>query len=348
VNVLFNRYLQDVYTGYKVFTRAAFDGLSMTARTFTVEMELTAHFLRKGLVIYEVPISYRARTYSEGKKIHFSDGFRAVGAAVRYRFQPSRAGRAPTGPAARRAPDAPGALDGLEGDLGSIHARGLEDLAQAGAYRRYITQQVTPHLGASVLQVKAGLGDLTAHLAAGRERLIATDDDPVCLRGLGERFSGPGPVEVAPLDLGQEVKADPPVDSVLAVNVIEYAEDDVAVLRRMAAAARPGGNLVLLVAGYPSLAGAFEKAVGQRRYTPGGLREAVMAAGLSVERLGPINLLGGVAWWLAVRMAGMARPTPALVSAYDRLVVPAERLIERNTDIPFGQSLLCVARVPAG
>ena len=71
VNVLFNRYLADVYTGYKVFTRDAFSGLRLTAKTFTVEMELTAHFLRKGLVIYEVPISYRARTYAQGKKIHF-------------------------------------------------------------------------------------------------------------------------------------------------------------------------------------------------------------------------------------------------------------------------------------
>jgi len=96
INVAFNRYLSDVYTGYKVFTREAFQGLHLTARTFTVEMELTAHFLRKGLVIFEVPISYRARTYAEGKKIHFKDGFLAAGAVLRYRFR-----RAPrrTGPA---------------------------------------------------------------------------------------------------------------------------------------------------------------------------------------------------------------------------------------------------------
>jgi glycosyltransferase involved in cell wall biosynthesis len=74
VNVLFNRYLSDVYTGYKVFTRKAFEGLTLTAKTFTVEMELTAHFWRQGLVIYEVPISYRARTYSQGKQLHLSDG----------------------------------------------------------------------------------------------------------------------------------------------------------------------------------------------------------------------------------------------------------------------------------
>src|SRR6266536_1836736 len=102
VNLAFNRYLSDVYTGYKVFTRQAFSGLRLSAKTFTVEMELTAHFLRKGLVVFEVPISYRARTYAEGKKIHFRDGFLAAGAVLRYRFQPAPPR---SGPVARGAPD---------------------------------------------------------------------------------------------------------------------------------------------------------------------------------------------------------------------------------------------------
>jgi SAM-dependent methyltransferase len=346
VNVLFNRYLADVYTGYKVFTRAAFQGLHLTARTFTVEMELTAHFLRRGLVIYEVPISYRARTYAQGKKIHFKDGFLAVGAALRYRFAPQRDHHG-GGPVGRYAPDAPGALD-TSAAGGGIHARGLEDLATAGAYRRYIAQHVGPHLGPSVLQVKAGLGDLTAHLATGRQRVVAAEDDPICIRGLEGRFAGRPEVEVAELDLGADLKTTPPVDSVLAVNVIEYLDDDVTALRRMAAAAVPGGSVVLMVAGYPALAGAYERAVGQRRYTPDSLRTVVERAGLTVERLAPVNLLGGLAWWLAVRVGGVARPTPALVSLYDRVVVPAERLIERRAEPPFGQSLLCVARVPVG
>jgi hypothetical protein len=121
--------------------------------------------------------------------------------------------------------------------------------------------------------------------------------------------------------------------------------DDVTAVRRMAAAAEPGGTLVLIVAGYPSLAGAYEQALRQRRYTPASLRGTVEEAGLDVVELRPINLLGGLAWWLAVRVAGIARPTPGLVRLYDRLVVPAERVIERRLEPPFGQSLVCVARV---
>lgn len=347
VNILFNRYLEDVYTGYKVFTREAFSGLRLSAKTFTIEMELTAHFLRKGLVIYEVPISYRARTYSQGKKIGFKDGFLAAGAVLRYRFAPPSAPRnQPAGPVALRAPDGPGALDALEGELGTIHRRGLEDLVRAGAYRRFLTDQVTPYLGASLVHVKAGLGEVTERLAVGRSRAVAADDDPFCLHALTERARNHPTMEVVPLDLGQELKVEPPVESALAVNVLEYVRDDAATLRRIAAAVIPGGNVVLWVAGYPSLAGAYDRAAGLRRYTPSGLRSAVQAAGLQVEALRPVNFLGAVAWWLAVRMAGQGRPTPALVSLYDRLVIPAERAIQRRLQPPFGQSLMCVARVP--
>jgi SAM-dependent methyltransferase len=339
VNVAFNRYLSDVYTGYKVFTRRAFSGLRLTARTFTVEMELTSHFLRKGLVIFEVPISYRARTYAEGKKIHFRDGFLAVGAVLRYRLRPAPR---ELGPAARRAPDSPGVVRAVDGGA-TIHTLGLEDLTAARRYRRYLFGQLAPYLGQDVLEVGAGLGDFSAQLL-DRERLVVTDSDPVCLRALEERFSGRPGVEVI---AGDHLKVEPPVDTVVAIHVLERMADDVAALRGMAGAAVPGGRLLLLVAGYPQLAGPFDRALGHlRRYTPDGLRAAVEAAGLVPEVVRPVNLLGGLAWWAAVRVGRQGRPTPALVRLYDRLVIPAERLLERRVRPGFGQSVLCVARVP--
>ena len=98
---------------------------------------------------------------------------------------------------------------------------------------------------------------------------------------------------------------------------------------------------------FPSLAGAYDEALGHlRRYTPDSLRGAVETAGLVPEVIRPVNLLGGLAWWAAVRVGRQARPTPALVGLYDRLVVPAERVLERRLRPGFGQSILCVAQVP--
>ena len=344
VNVAFNRYLSDVYTGYKVFTRRAFQGLRLSAKTFTVEMELTAHFLRKGLVVFEVPISYRARTYAEGKKIHFRDGFLAAGAVLRYRFQPAPGAPGALGPAARRAPDAPGALRSVDGEAG-IHALGLEDLAAARQYRRYMYDLVAPYLGERVLEVEAGLGDFSSQLA-DRERLVVSELDPICLRALEERFAGRPAVEIIEAH-PTELKVEPRVDTVVALNVLDRLGDDVAALRSIATSVEPGGAVLLVVPGYPQLSGAFDKALGNaRRYTPRTLGDAVTGAGLVPEVIRPVNLLGGIAWWAAVRVARQARPTPTLVTLYDRLVVPAERAIERRIQPAFGQSIFCVARVP--
>jgi hypothetical protein len=124
-------------------------------------------------------------------------------------------------------------------------------------------------------------------------------------------------------------------------------DDDVAALRAMGRAALPGGRVLLVVPAYPSLAGAYDDALGHlRRYTPDSLRDAVETGGLVPEVIRPVNLLGGLAWWAAVRVGRQGRPTPALVRLYDRLVVPAERLLERRLQPRFGQSILCVAQVP--
>jgi SAM-dependent methyltransferase len=144
-----------------------------------------------------------------------------------------------------------------------------------------------------------------------------------------------------------KLKVEPPVDSVVALNVLERMVDDVAALRAMARTTLPGGRVLLVVPAYPSLAGAYDEALGHlRRYTPDSLRDAVETAGLAPEVIRPVNLLGGLAWWAAVRVGRQARPTPALVRLYDRLVVPAERLLERRLQPRFGQSILCVAQVP--
>jgi SAM-dependent methyltransferase len=235
-------------------------------------------------------------------------------------------------------------LRAVEGDAG-IHTLGLEDLAAARRYRRYIHDLLAPHLGNRVVEVEAGLGDFSSQLA-GRERLVLTELDPICLRALEQRFGSRPGVEIIEAHPAR-LKIEPRVDTVVALNVLDRLGDEVAALRSMGGSVEPGGAVLLLVPGYPQLAGAFDQALGhERRYTPEMLSEAVTAAGLIPEVIRPVNLLGGIAWWAAVRVARQARPTPTLVNLYDRLVIPAERAIERRIQPSFGQSIFCVARVP--
>jgi glycosyltransferase involved in cell wall biosynthesis len=80
--------LSDMETCYKVFRREVVDGIALRSSRFGIEPELTAKVARKSARIYEVPISYRGRTYAEGKKIGWKDGFSAIWAILRYNLAP--------------------------------------------------------------------------------------------------------------------------------------------------------------------------------------------------------------------------------------------------------------------
>jgi len=85
-NVLYNTAITDMETGYKVFKREVINNLDIKSRDFTVEAEITAKVFKKKLKVYEVPISYHGRSYSEGKKIRWYHGISAIWALFKYKF----------------------------------------------------------------------------------------------------------------------------------------------------------------------------------------------------------------------------------------------------------------------
>jgi SAM-dependent methyltransferase len=238
---------------------------------------------------------------------------------------------------------------GQDGVLALDEARALENHlggTSAVKYRRYQYDLISPHLGRSLLEVGAGLGEFSEQLTQ-LERLVLTDTDPLCLTRLSERFAGRDDVTVAPMDLDGKLELEEPVETVLAMNVLEHIEDDVAALRGMAAMTTPGGNVVLWVPAYMQLYGEFDRLVGHyRRYTPKSLTAVVKEAGLVTDLVKPVNLLGGIAWWAAVRRGGAQSSSSKLVDYYDRFVVPMTRTLEKRWTPPFGQTVLCVARKP--
>lgn len=87
-NVLYNTTLTDMETGYKAFTLEVLRAVEpLKESDFRIEPELTAKICRGGFRVYEVPISYYGRSYAEGKKITWRDGFPALYALVKYRFR---------------------------------------------------------------------------------------------------------------------------------------------------------------------------------------------------------------------------------------------------------------------
>ena len=85
-NILYNNILSDMETGYKVFKREMVIDIPLHAKKFEFEPEFTAKLLKRNIHIYEVPISFNPREYSEGKKIRMWDAFEALWALIKYRF----------------------------------------------------------------------------------------------------------------------------------------------------------------------------------------------------------------------------------------------------------------------
>lgn len=85
-SALFNRYITDAYTCYKFFSRDYYEQLELTADGFEIEAELTGGLLRTDARVFEMPISYQARTRAEGKKIRSRDGVRGLLRLLRVRL----------------------------------------------------------------------------------------------------------------------------------------------------------------------------------------------------------------------------------------------------------------------
>jgi glycosyltransferase involved in cell wall biosynthesis len=86
-NLLTGLAIHDVTACYKVFRRDLLERMHLRSDRFSVETEMTVKVAKLGARIYEVPIVYRGRTYAEGKKISWQDGWKAFYDLIRYRFK---------------------------------------------------------------------------------------------------------------------------------------------------------------------------------------------------------------------------------------------------------------------
>jgi dolichol-phosphate hexosyltransferase len=90
-NILFNTYISDMETCYKVMPVTTWRSLGLTSNRFDIEPEITAKLLKLGHRIYEVPITYAARSREQGKKLTWMDGVKAVSTLTRIRLGRDRA-----------------------------------------------------------------------------------------------------------------------------------------------------------------------------------------------------------------------------------------------------------------
>lgn len=330
-NALTNLNLTDMETCYKAFRREVIQAVDIEEDRFGFEPEVTAKLAQAGVRIYEVGITYRGRTYAEGKKITWKDGVRAAYCMIKYSPVRSR----------RQLRDARVSFEEADAQLADT-LDNLDDVT--GQYAAWIGEMLEPHLGTHVVEVGAGHGTITEQMRKPGRTVVASDLAPRCIEVLQQRFGDAEDVTVMQGGL-EELTTAP--DSVVLVNVLEHVAEDVALLSKIRTTLRPGGKVLLYVPALPVLYSDFDRRIGHvRRYRRSTLGTAMSRAGLEVESMRYVNAPGLLAWWLVVKKLGMTPTDRGLAGVYDRLVVPLVKRLEADREVPFGQSLLAVGVAP--
>ncbi len=221
----------------------------------------------------------------------------------------------------------------------------LEDLRSAVNYRRWVAGLAAPHLGEHPVEIGSGRGDYALEWVASDRRVTVSEADPARLAALRTRFADDPRIDVLHLPAPFTRTGDH--SAAVAINVLEHITDHVGALRSFAGLVRPGGRVVVFVPAFPLAMSDFDRTIGHaRRYRRRTLEAAARDAGLTVEVCHHVNLLGLLAWIVLMRLLGGRPKEGALLTVFDRLVVPVLARIEARVRPPFGQSLLLVARVP--
>ena len=224
----------------------------------------------------------------------------------------------------------------------------LEVLADMPNYYSWIMSRFAPQVRGAVLEYGAGMGTISAHLLPLSTRLTLVEPSPNLSGPLRARFAGVATVDVVHETLESHVvKIEPAsVDTIVLVNVLEHIEDDRAALRRLMAALRPGGHLLLFVPALQFLMSDLDRELGHfRRYHRPELAAKVTASGGVVEVCRYMDLIGVMSWFLLNTLLGSTKFNPKMVAINDRAVVPLSRALERVA-APFGKNLILVARKP--
>lgn len=300
-----------------------------------------------GFAVDEVPIVFRPRVVGIGRLDagdlrEFAAGLGPTRRRVRRVRRQMRSNQALW---AQRNPR----LRAQAGGTGSMFgaAEELAALSESGRFQAWIADTLLPHLGQRVLEVGAGEGAVATRLADAGRHVTAIEPAANVFPRLVERTAS-NPRVTARCVTSQQLLDEQlvPFDSAVYVSVLEHILDDVDELRTAAQLVKPGGTVAVFVPAMPSLYGSLDFKSGHyRRYDRSLLVSVIESAGLRVEHIAYMDILGVLPYLVMYRLLDVQRLDSGSSALYDRVIVPVSRRLERLLGAPVrGKNLVAVAR----
>ena len=211
----------------------------------------------------------------------------------------------------------------------------LTAVDQAGNFTSWMYEQINPHLQGNILEIGSGLGTYSKKILRDfpRGKIFLSDVDPTYIETLKNNFGWEANVKVIGLDLenGSDFAAiDTPIDSAVALNVLEHIRDDVRALSHVHEVLRPGGRFVLLVPAHKFLYNRMDEAVGHfRRYTKKELIQKASDSGFTIRDLFYFNFASLFGWYVNGNILKKGTVAEGVLGFFDKMV-PILRFCERK------------------
>ncbi len=280
--------LTDMETCYKAFRSSILKTIPLRSNRFGMEPELTAKIAKRGLSVYEVPISYHGRRYSEGKKIGWKDGVSAIKTIIKYWLIDD---------CYVDSADNPGLLRRME---------------QSRNFTRLLIRKSVKYFGNRLLEIGSGLGNISRYLPQ-KERLTLSDPIKGNYDILKNSYDGNAVVDVRHFNLEQDNSCPLPdqgyYDTILLFNQLEHFEDDVQALKNASNYLEDDGQILIVVPKESCWCPLKQYGGYKRRYRKKTLIQKLDQAGLQPKSIEKFNALGAFLWrWNRIRMRPAENP----------------------------------------
>ena len=337
------RNIKDSTTSFRVYNRVAvsklqrdlvgFNGFSFFGASIAIASA-------QGLKVTEIPIHFRPRL-SGVSNLRFKQILRAVSdlpsiRSTRHMVKAREEGFL-------------GASHGQDGSDNYNARRELELLSNTPTSTRLILNQFDHLLGRNILEIGAGLGQISSMLVKNGRLITSLEPDPklcqqlkAATQSLGVR-SFPSTLEGA-LTSGQ-ITPNEEFDSIVIVNVLEHIENDIQELKIAKSVLKPDGRIIIFVPAMPSLYGSMDAISGHfRRYRRAELEAVIRAAGLQGESIRYFDPLGVLPYWLSYRVLNRQTLGASSVALYDKVIIPTSIFLSRLIrSRGLGKNLIMVA-----